>query len=443
MAPPKMSGRCRARVAERRGAFGQSTSEVLRVAFLLYRGNPHCGGQGVYARHLTRELAALGHEVTVFSGQPYPELDAGVALVTLPSLDLYREPDPFRRPRLRELSSPTDLLELATMYSGGFGEPRTFSLRARAALRARRGEFDLVHDDQSLGSGLLGMLDDGWPLLASIHHPVSIDRQLDLQHAALARRASLRRWYRFSKMQDRVARQLERVITVSQSSRRDIAEQMGVKSERIVVIPAGVRTTIFRPLPHIARVPGRMLTTASADVALKGLLYLLEALAKVRTEWPEAHLVVIGKLAHDSPLKASIERLGLSQVVQFQSDLSEEQIATLYAQSLLAVVPSLYEGFSLPAVEAMACAVPVVATTGGALPEVLGPSGECALLVQPGDADGLAAAVLQLLRNDQFARSLGAKGRQRVLEHFTWQKTASSTAAVYRQLLEGRAVADR
>src|SRR5688572_21932501 len=136
--------------------------EPLRIAYLAYRGNPHSGGQGVYSHHLTKELIGLGHAVTVFGGQPYPVLPPGVDFVPVPSLDLYRQPDPFRIPKPREFRSPIDLLEFALMCTAGFPEPLTFSLRARRVLKDRRGDFDLIHDNQCFGTGLLGLMDDGW-----------------------------------------------------------------------------------------------------------------------------------------------------------------------------------------------------------------------------------------------------------------------------------------
>src|SRR5271169_3832147 len=191
----------------------------MRVAFLVYRGNPRCGGQGVYTRHLTRELVALGHSVEVFSGQPWPDLDSGVGFTPVPGLDLYRQPDPFRLPHPREIHSLEDIMEFAIMCTAGFGEPLSFSRRARALLHGRRREFDLVHDNQCLGTGMLGLLDDGWPLLTTLHHPITVDRQLALDHAAnLWQRVSTRRWFGFLRMQVRVARRLPAILTVSQSS---------------------------------------------------------------------------------------------------------------------------------------------------------------------------------------------------------------------------------
>jgi glycosyltransferase involved in cell wall biosynthesis len=404
----------------------------LRIALLVYRGNPHSGGQGVYTRYLARELVELGHRVTVFAGQPWPVLDDGVDFVGVPGLDLYRDPDPFRIPRPTEFRSWTDVAEFAVMCTAAFPEPRTFSWRVRQALAARAGAFDVVHDNQSFGTGLLGVMADGWPLLGTCHHPITVDRALDLAHAPnWWRRLHLRRWYSFLAMQKRVARQYPRLLTVSGSSKRDIVDQMGIEADRLQVVPVGADHERFRPRPDVAVVPGRIMTTASADVPMKGLAPLLEALAKLRVERPEAHLVVIGRLKADSPVAATIDRLGLAGAVQFAFGVTDERLVDLYAQAEAAVVPSLYEGFSLPAVEAMACGVPLVATTGGALPEVVGDDGVAGLLVPPGDPSALALALERVLGDRALAARLGAAGRARVLERFTWRACAAGTAEHY------------
>ncbi len=408
----------------------------LRIAFLVYRGNPRCGGQGVYTRHLARELTELGHSVTVLAGQPWPILDAGVGFVPVPGLDLYREPDPFRLPHPRELHDLIDVAEFAIMCGAGFPEPRTFSWRARRLLAGWRNRFDLVHDNQCLGSGLLGMLDDGWPLLATIHHPITVDRELALAHAdSPRRRAAQRRWFGFLGMQIRVARQLPKVVTVSESSRRDIAGQLGVDPARTTVVPVGVDHTVFRPRPDRAKVPGRIMVTSSSDVPMKGLVPLLRAVAKLRTE-REVEVVVIGQPRPGGRVARTMAELGLEPVVRCVSGVSDDDLAGLYAEAQVAVVPSLYEGFSLPAIEAMACGVPLVATTGGAIPEVVGTSGETALLVPPGDVEALAAALRRVLDDPELAARLGADGRRRVLGRFTWRATAQGTAELYGATLE-------
>ncbi len=414
----------------------------LRIAFLVYRGNPRCGGQGVYTRHLTRELVALGHSVEVFAGQPWPEVDEGVGFTPVPSLDLYRDPDPFRVPKLREFrnSYPTSVaaLEFGVMCTAGFPEPWTFSLRVRRMLAERLGEFDLVHDNQCLGNGIMGMIDDGWPVLTTLHHPITVDRQLALSHATNPwQQFTQRRWFGFLRMQVKVARALPRVVTVSQSSKADIATQMGVALDRMTVVPVGVDHTVFRPRHDVEPVPGRIMVTSSSDVPMKGLVPLLEAVAKLRTE-RDIELVVIGNPRPDGRVAKAIKRLDLTPIVRCVTGISDDELARNYARAQVAVVPSLYEGFSLPAIEAMACGVALVATTGGALPEVVGTDGVTGLLVAPDDPGALALAIGRLLDDDELRQRLGAAGRQRVLGRFTWQVTASGTAAEYQALLADR-----
>jgi glycosyltransferase involved in cell wall biosynthesis len=414
--------------------------DPLRVAYFVYRGNPHCGGQGVYSRHLTRELAELGHTVTMFASAPWPVADDPVTLEKIESLDLYRRENPFRVPWPYEFRSWTDVEEFAIMCVAGYPEPYAFSKRIYKHLQNRRAEFDLVHDNQCLGRGLLGFVRDGWPFVHTLHHPITVDRDLDLAHATtLHRKLTLRRWYAFLRMQMQVARQLPRHLTVSENSKKDIVAQMGVAEDTLHIVPVGVDQKQFRPLPDIARVPGRLMTTASADVPLKGLTYLIEALAKIRTERNDAHLVVIGQPRHRSAVPAQIERLGLNGAVEFVSGVTDERIVELYAEAELAVVPSLYEGFSLPSIEAMSCGVPLVATTGGALPEVVGRHGETGMLVPPKDPGALAAQIVDLLGNEPLRKKLGAAGRDRVLDRFTWRKTAEGTAEHYYLELEAHA----
>ena len=410
----------------------------LRVAFLIYRGNPRCGGQGVYTRHLTRELRALGHSVEVFSGPPWPELDPGVGFTPVPGLDLYRDPDPFRVPHPREFASREDWVEFGIMCTAGFGEPLAFSRRVRLLMAERRGDFDVIHDNQCLGTGMLGMVDDGWPLLTTLHHPITVDRQLALSHTTNPwQRFTTNRWFGFLGMQVRVARALPAVVTVSQSSRKDIAAQMQVRPERMTVVPVGVDHTVFRPMDDVTPEKGRIMVTSSSDVPMKGLVPLLEAVAKLRTE-RDVTLTVIGRPQEGGRVDKAITRLGLADVVHCVSGISDDALARLYGQAEVAVVPSLYEGFSLPAIEAMACGVAVVATTGGALPEVVGVDGETGLLVAPDDPGALAGAIARLLDDPALRARLGAAGRERVINRFTWQVTATGTAACYEAVLAGR-----
>jgi glycosyltransferase involved in cell wall biosynthesis len=410
----------------------------LRIAFLAYRGKPHVGGQGVYTRQLAKALTDLGHSVEVLGGQPYPELPPGVPLVELPSLDIYNDHFPMRMPGLWELKRWTDFVEVAAFSAGQFPEPLAFSLRAWDHLRTRTGDFDIVHDNQSLGYGLL-LIEKQLqiPVLATIHHPITVDRRLELEHAATRyKRLTLRRWYSFTSMQTRVATRMQRVITVSKNSFRDIVRDHRVDPARMAVVPVGVDPDVFRPLPEVAPVPGRLITTASADVTMKGLRYLLEALAKLRTERDDVHLVVIGKRKPGGASDGAIKRLGLEHHVEFVTGVPEQRIIELYSEAQVAVVPSLYEGFSLPAIEAMSCGVPLVATTGGALPEVVGDDDDTALLVPPGDSEALAARIRGALDAPELRTTVGARGRARIIDRWSWRHTAVATVEQYRIRLE-------
>lgn len=396
----------------------------MRIALLSYRSKEHSGGQGVYVRHLSRGLAELGHEVTVFSGQPYPEaLDPRVRLEQVPSLDLYRDPDPFRTPHLREFRGPVDVLEYLLMLTAAFPEPLTFTLRI--ARDRRLDDFDVVHDNQSLGYGLLWLLRRGIPLVATIHHPISRDRKVDIAAASLRKQISTRRWYGFVRMQARVARRLPALLTVSTASATDTIEDFGIDPDRMTIVPLGVDTDVFRPRGE--RVPGRIVAIASADSPLKGVAHLLESVAKLRVE-RDVELHLVSRIDPKSATARRIEDLGLADAVTLHSGLSDDELAALLASAEVMAVPSLYEGFSLPTVEALACGTPVVASRAGALPETVG---DAARLVTPGDVGELTDALGALLDDPAERARLAAVGLARVEERYSWTSVAAATVTAY------------
>lgn len=408
--------------------------EPLRLAYLTYRGKPHVGGQGVYTRHLTKALVNLGHHVEVYGGQPYPVLDERVPLHELPSLDIFNDHHPGRFPAYWEIRHLADLVEIGQFSLGTFSEPLAFSVRAYQALKKRTRDFDLVHDNQCLGYGILGV-EKIIPTIVTLHHPITRDRMLEMEHAPNWRkRMSIARWYNFVKMQGRVASRMPRVVVVSQNSIDDIHTDMGVSYDRMRLVPVGVDMDLFKPLDTVTRKPGHLITTASADVALKGLQYLLEAVAKIRAERP-VHLTVIGRAKPGGASDALIKSLGLSDVVEFVTGVPDERIVELYAEAELAVVPSLYEGFSLPAIEAMATGTCLVATDGGALPEVTGHDNDTVLSCRAGDSEALAAALRRGLDDAELRARIGAAGRQRVAERWSWTYCAQLTVEQYREVL--------
>ena len=406
----------------------------LRIALLTYLGKPHCGGQGIYTRHLSKALVDLGHHVEVFSGPPYPVVDERVPLHELPSLDLW-EHYPYLVPKPWQVRSTIDLGEAAmTALTGTFAEPWAFSKRAARAILPRVAEFDIVHVNQCMGTGLLDLQRAGLPILGTIHHPITVDREIDMAAAPNAfRRFGAKRFYAFTEMQSRVAQQLPRIMTVSENSFADIVRTHGVDADKMRVVNVGVDPELFRPLPHISRIPGRLMTTSSSDVPMKGLVHLLEAVAKLRTE-RRVRLTVVGSARSGGPAQATVDRLALHDDVHFTGPVPEAELVALFQQAAVVAIPSLYEGFSLPAIEAMACGTALVTTDAGALPEVVGT--EAGLRVRAGDVEELTAALQTVLDSPGLRESLGRAGRARVLASYTWRATAERTADWYAEVLD-------
>ena len=407
--------------------------EPLRICLLTYRGNPTCGGQGVYIKYLSRALMELGHEVEVISGPPYPELVAGVSLQKSPNLDLYNPAHLFRPRRLRELLNPINQLEFLGMCLGGFPEPFTFGLRTFADFYRRAPGYDIIHDNQCLSYGILGLARIGYPTIATIHHPITVDRNVELQAApSLYRRFKVRRWYSFLTMQGRVARRLSRIITVSECSRRDIGAAFQIPDHKFRVVPNGINTDFFYPLDGGRREANHLLVTSSADTPLKGLDYLLHAVASISAH-RDVKLTVIGTPKKNGTVARLVRELGLRKTVTFTGRIEYEQFAAYYARATMAIIPSLYEGFGMPAGEAMACGVPVISTAGGALPEVVGEAG---IIVPPADKEALERAILLLLDNPELRHRLGEAGLERVRNSFTWRHAAQKTLDVYREAID-------
>ncbi len=405
----------------------------LRICILGYRSKPYCGGQGVYIKYLSSALAKLGHTVDIISGEPYPEVDNNVRLIKLPGLNLFDKEKRLTALRLKDCGSLTNLFEWFSICTGGFPEPYTFGRRLVDYLNRNGINYDLIHDNQSLCYGLLELQKMGVPLVATIHHPITKDLSIALDSAAGFRhRLFIRRWHWFLRMQGRVVRKLKYVLTVSDLSRNDIASAFDVPKEKISLVYNGIDTDDFRPMPEVDRLPYRLMATASADVPLKGLDFLLKALATLVPRYPELELLVVGSPKPGGHTEGLIKRLGIERRVMFATNLKTREITRYYAEATLAVAPSLYEGFGLPAGEAMSCGVPIVSSNGGALPEIVGDAG---MLVPAGNADALAAAIGELLDNPEKRQRFGDEGRKRILEKFSWDVAAKQMTRYYMKLL--------
>ena len=409
----------------------RSDEGPLRICLLSYRSNPHCGGQGVYLKNLSRALKDLGHQVEVVSGPPNPLLDNDIPVFYLPSLDLYNPEDLFRIPSFRELCDPINVMEWVGVSTMGFPEPFTFGLRAYRFLRDKFHRYDIVHDNQSLSYGLWAMK-KSVPTIATIHHPITVDRDIAIKASpALWKKMKYMRWYSFVGMQKRVSRNLSRIITVSECAKNDISREFKIPAERFRIVPNGINTDLFYPIPEMAREEDRIIVTNSADTPLKGLSYLLRAVDQISRN-RTVKLTVVGSPKKKGSIKKLISELDMGKLVTFTGRIDNGEFVRQYAKATVAVVPSMYEGFGLPAGEAMACGLPVISTTGGALPEVVGDAG---ILVPPGDPNALAKEIRGLLDNTDRAREIGQAGLRRVHNFFTWEKAALKTVEAYRETI--------
>ena len=414
----------------------QSTTAVsasppaLRIALIGYRSHPHVGGQGIYIKQLACALHALGHQVTVISGPPYPALPDEITLIELPSLNLYEVPNHVTALRFKHLSSIADTYEWWSMLTGGFAEPYCFGRRLKAFLKNQPNRFDIVHDNQSLCTALLKLK---LPTVATVHHPITRDKEHAIANASnWLHRWGARRWYSFLAMQARVTRKLPHVITVSQASREDIATCFGRPVAQTQVIFNGINTALFKPLGHIEKQPNTLLATCSSDQPLKGFKVLLSAYAELLKKHPTLQLTVIGKLQANGESEKHLHHLKLQNRVIFRSGLTDDEMVEAYNAATVFVCPSLYEGFGLPAAEAMSCGTAVIVTDGGALPEVVGNAG---VVVPAGDSQALARAAHQLLQDSNLRQNLEQRGRERACSVLSWGKVAEDYVELYRQAI--------
>ena len=400
----------------------------LKIGLLSYRSHPYSGGQGIYVKHLSKALAELGHEVDVISGQPYPELDERVNLVKLPSLNIFEEEDRFRSFKMNYLMNPLSLFEWLSVMTGGFPEPYTYGVRVNRYLKKRLGDYQIIHDNQSLSYALLH-IQQNFPLVTTIHHPITRDHKLELENAKnWKQRLSSNRWHGFLRMQKKVAPSLKAIITPSHSSKIDISNEFSVNKDFIDVVHNGIDTETFKPNNDKKRIKNRIITTASADVPLKGLKYLINALPKIISLYPDTELVVIGKAKNNGETMKLIKKLNLLPHIHFKSNLKEEDIVDLYASAELAVIPSLYEGFGFGAGEAMSCGVPLISTLSGGLEDIV--KGSC-YEIEPGSSVQIENAVIDLFDNEEEMKRVALLGRKRILEKFNWRQAAKGYLAIY------------
>ena len=405
----------------------------MKIGILSYRSHPYSGGQGIYIKHLSKALSDRGHQVSVLSGPPYPELHESVRLIKIPSLGLFETQNRMSLFGASLFFRPLDFYEWFTVMTGGFPEPYTFGKRVLKYLQQHKSDFEVILDNQSLSGSLL-KIQEIIPLAVTIHHPITKDHKLEMQNASnWKEKLSSIRWHNFLPMQKRVAPKLKKIICVSKPSKEDVIEEFNVDPNKIEVILNGIDINSFTTSSFDRREENKIITTASADIPLKGLKYLIKSLPKILDSFPKTTLTVIGKSPNNSEVSKLIEDLNLSDVITFRSGISEKEIVDLYHSSELAVIPSLYEGFGFGAGEAMACGVPLISTHSGGLKEVVG---DAAIKILPSSAGEIEKAVINLFNNPDEMQKLSLRGRQRMEEIFDWKIAASSYESSFKGVIE-------
>ena len=407
----------------------------MKIGLLSYRSNPFSGGQGIYVKHLSLALTKLGHQVDVISGPPYPDLHKDINLIKIPSLNLFELEDNLRLRsfRLSFLFNLADFREWFGVLSGSFPEPYAFGERVNTYLNKTSTDYDLIHDNQSLCYGLINIQKE-IPLVTTIHHPITKDHKLALEAATTWKeRLSINRWHSFLRMQKKVAPQLNRIICPSNQSKADVIEEFKVNKENVDVVQNGIDLDSFNRDDNVEKKPYRIITTASADVPLKGLKFLIEAMTEIIDEIPAAHLVVLGRAKKKGDIIKQISRLNLEDKISFHSGLSQPEVVSLYSSSHICVIPSLYEGFGFGAGEAMACGLPLISTQSGGLKEVIG---QDAVIIESRSSKAIVKAVKDLFSNKEKQLALSRAGRKRMENEFNWMKAAEAYEEIYSKTIK-------
>ena len=395
--------------------------QKLNIAILSYRSAQFGGGQGVYVRDISLALKLKGHNVDVISGPPYPNLYDGINLIKLPGLNLF-ETFSFRdrlKKFLKKKNKKFDhYYEFLSVLFGGFPEPKTFGNRVNRYLKLND-HYDLIIDNQSLSYGMID-IQKRFPFIEIIHHPITFDYKYELASSRKIKyRISRHRWYSFLKMQKKVAPCIKRIIAPSKSSKKGIVDEFDCNKANITVINNGLDTNEFSPVNEVKRNEYRLITTASADVPLKGLDFSLKALKKLKKDFPDIHLIVIGLIKKGGHTEKLIRKLGLQNDVTFKSNLTKNEIKDCYSKSSIAIVSSLYEGFGYPVIEAMSCEIPLIATNVSSIPEL---TSEFAKLVDPKNEEMIYQSVKDILSEYDKYKKIAIKGRQHVIKNFNWIK---------------------
>ncbi len=409
----------------------------MKIALFTYRGNMFCGGQGIYAAYLASEWKKAGHDVHVFAGPPYPELDEGIPLHEIHNDNVFAQdhPDFFDPERPFSLLRPLSLWELGVSRFGVFPEMQTFGFRMMMRWKKFQQEhrFDVVFDNQTLSWGLLAIQAMGVPVVSVIHHPLHIDREADFTIDPRLVKKIKRTLYFPLFMQEQVAPRLARIVTVSEASRKEIERYFKIPEKLVPVVYNGTDADIFHPSPDVEK-EADLLFVGRTEDRKKGIGTMIEALSLL----PD-HVtlkIIDGRIPDDGLVPRLVRKYGLEdRVIIVKEMLERDELVRQYSTGRVAIVPSFFEGFGFPASEAMACGLPVIANAAGALPEVVGTDGRSGHLVPTRDSRAMADAAWDILSQPGKAERMGRAARRRVETVFRWDDAAARLVDVFEETI--------
>ncbi len=409
----------------------------MKICLLCYRGNPYSGGQGIYLRYVAEELVRQGHSVHAIVGPPYPPEIDGVTVHYISNNEYFVK----KKGEVINPESPFDILSPVNFYeylhtrAGAFPEISSFSYRAYFLLRQlqKQEKFDLIHDNQCVGYGLLFMKTLGIPVISTIHHPLSIDLENVLERVDSFKKKVKSVIFYPLLMQQFVSKRLDHVITVSEDSRRTINRDFGVPVEKQTVVYNGIDRSVFRPLDNVKRKNNNIIFVGNVEDGKKGFVYLLKALTLMKED--VVLTVVDGGAPHRKITQMMVDKLGIREKIDFAGKATMDELVKLYSEATIAIVPSVYEGFGFPAAEAMSCGCPVISSDGGALPEVVGDSG---IVVPARDEAALASAIDELITDRKRLTALGRAGIERVIKMFNWKTAVEQMVEVFENSISER-----
>ena len=405
----------------------------LKIALLSYRSDPFSGGQGIYIKNISEALHNRGHEITIFSGNPLPEVNKAIKVVRIETPGFFETFDSLERLKIFTSLEKNRLnfMDFFETFTGTFTEPVFFGERLvkNKYFQETVDEFDIFHDNQSISSYPETVLKK---LVTTLHHPIHVDKEIDLtSEKSFLKRLSIKRWYSFLNFQKKNLKAVKKVISPSLSSKNDICRYFDYPSKNISVIWNGINLDDCK-FHQRESFNANFVTIISADVPMKNLKTVLKALHLLKQEGINAKLTIVGDLREDN--NKLIDRLGLTKEITYKSKLPRKQLIQSLNNADIGIAPSKYEGFGFPLVEMIATGLPVIVSDKASLPELAGNAG---LIFNSSDSNDLKEKMKELIENAALRNKVAENSKLRRDDFFGWDEYAKKLEDLYKEIISG------